>query len=86
MRDVKTPSFGTKMIAKMRVTKSKEISAIGVHSGLVMNFLESKVSVDLAKSWCVFSKPLGVRTKVEPLNVVPMNTILPFILDQSLSV
>ena len=50
MRDVNTPSLGTKMIAKMRVAKSKEASAIGVHSGLVMNFLESKVSVALARS------------------------------------
>ena len=51
-----------------------------------MNFLESNVSVEMAIISWVFFNPFGVRTNVEPLNVVPIKTILPFIYDQSLSV
>ena len=60
-------------------------SVYNAQLGLVINLPDSKVSVDNAMISCVFFKPSGVRTKVEPLNVVPMNTILPFIEDQSLS-
>ena len=60
-------------------------SVYNAQVGLVINLPDSKVSVDIAMISCVFFRPSGVRTKVEPLNVVPMNTILPFIEDQSLS-
>ena len=60
-------------------------SVYNAQSGLVINLPDSKVSVDNAMISCVFFRPLGVRTKVEPLNVVPIKTILPFIDDRSLS-
>jgi hypothetical protein len=60
-------------------------SVYNAQLGLVMNLPDSKVSVDNAMISCVFFRPSGVRTKVEPLNVVPIKTILFFIDDQSLS-
>ena len=60
-------------------------SVYNAQLGLVINLPDSKVSVDIAMISCVFFRPSGVRTKVEPLNVVPIKTILPFIDDQSLS-
>ena len=60
-------------------------SVYNAQLGLVINLPDSKVSVDIAIISCVFLRPSGVRTKVEPLNVAPMNTILPFTDDQSKS-
>ena len=39
---------------------------LGNQSGLVINLPDNKVSVDNAIISCVFFKPFGVRTKVEP--------------------
>ncbi len=41
-------------------------STYNAHSGRVMNLPDNNVSVDNAIISCVFLRPLGVRTKVEP--------------------
>tara|TARA_B110000879_G_scaffold74971_1_gene104532 strand:+ start:406 stop:675 length:270 start_codon:yes stop_codon:yes gene_type:complete len=83
--DIHIPSLGTKNKNNAIPSINVIHSAVTIQSGLVMNLPDNKVSVDNAIISCVFLRPLGVRTKVEPLNVVPMNTILPFKDDQSLS-
>ena len=41
-------------------------STYNAHSGLVINLPDNNVSVDNAIISCVFLRPLGVRTEVEP--------------------
>ena len=83
--DIHIPSLGMNSIKRLMHKIITANSTYGVHCGLVINLPDNKVSVDNAIISCVFFRPSGVRTKVEPLNVVPMNTILPSIDDQSLS-
>ena len=83
--DSSIPNLGINNKNSIMPTIITANSVYNAQSGLVINLPDSKVSVDTAMISCVFIKPLGVCTKVEPVNVAPMNTILPFIDDQSLS-
>ena len=81
-----TPNRGINSKNMILLPMISDHSSMCDQLGILINLPDSNVSVLTAIISWVFLRPLGVCTNVVPLNVTPMNTILPFIDDQSLSV
>ena len=64
--DITKPNLGIKNKNRPMPIIITANSVYIAHSGLVINLPDSNVSVDNAMISCVFLRPLGVRTKVEP--------------------
>ena len=64
--DMSMPSLGINSMNSAMPIIITANSTYNAHSGLVINLPDNKVSVDNAMISCVFFKPFGVRTKVEP--------------------
>ena len=64
--DMSIPNLGINSINKAIPIIITANSTYNTQSGLVINLPDRQVSVDNAIISCVFLRPLGVRTKVEP--------------------
>ena len=64
--DSSIPNLGINNKNSIMPTIITANSVYNAQSGLVINLPDSKVSVDNAMISCVFFRPFGVRTKVEP--------------------
>ena len=81
--DHSTPKRGINNKNIIQLSISVAHSTLGIQSGLLMYLPDNNVSVAIAIASCVFLRPYGVVINVDPLNVVPIKTILPFTADQS---